>query len=164
MVSESHLHQAHASLAGICNVHRERLLTCPETITASLLERMRLGLDVTGVQYAEAMVSAANFRLALRKLFSTIDLLLSPTVRTSPPLIEDGASLQDATKATSLNTYPGSLASIPGLSIPCGLTSSGLPIGLQLEAPWWQEPLLFQAGVAFQRTTNFHSEKPSLIC
>ncbi|MGY2492242.1 amidase [Cupriavidus sp. CP313] len=162
MVSEAHVHQSRASLAGIASVHFERMMAEPQTITAALLERMRHGLNVTGVEYAEAMTFASRFRAALRALFSHVDLLLSPTVRTSPALIEDGASLLNATNATTLNTYPGSLAGIPGLSIPCGFTSAGLPIGLQLEGPWWHEPLLFQAGVTFQQATDFHLHRPPL--
>lgn len=98
----------------------------------------------------------------MRGVFSQVDLLLSPTSPLAAPLIEDGANLLEATKAVTRNTYAGALASLPGLSVPCGFTPDGLPIGLQLEAAWWHEPLLLRAGVAFQQDTDFHRHQPPL--
>ena len=156
LAGEAHLMQTRSVFADVCHVFHDRLRDRPETITASVVERMRHGFDVTGIQYAEAMAFRTRFRVALRQLFSQVDILLSPTAPAVAAPIEDGANLLEATKASTRNTYAGAIGSIPGLSVPCGLSPEGLPIGMQLEAAPWREPLLLQAGVAFQERSDFH--------
>jgi aspartyl-tRNA(Asn)/glutamyl-tRNA(Gln) amidotransferase subunit A len=46
---------------------------------------------------------------------------------------------------------------------PCGFTAAGLPVGLQLEAAWWQEPTLLRAGVAYQLQTDWHRVRPPMV-
>lgn len=155
-----HAHMSRMVFADVCHVHGERLQKQPGTITASVVERMRNGFDVTGIQYAQAIEFARQWQFTLRQLFVGVDMLLSPTTPVAAPPIEDGLNLLEATRSATRNTYAGALGRIPGLSVPCGLTPEGLPIGLQLEAAWWQEPLLLQAGAAFQRHTAFHRLQP----
>lgn len=159
LAAQAHIHQTRSVFSDVCSVFHERLLNQPETITPSVYERMRTGLDISGVQYAQALAFRNQWRLQLRQVFAQVDIMLSPTAPAGAPMIDDGANLLEATKAVTRNTYAGALASIPGLSVPCGFTATGMPIGLQLEAAWWQEPLLLQAGVAFQRETDFHLRK-----
>ncbi|PZR56775.1 MAG: hypothetical protein DI537_54195, partial [Stutzerimonas stutzeri] len=147
----------------VCSVFHERLLKNPASITASVVERMRHGLEVTGVEYAEAQAFRTRFRMVLRQVFAQVDMILSPTAPHAAPPIEDGANLLDATKASTRNTYIGGAAAIPGLSLPCGMAPEGVPIGLMLEAAWWQEPMLFQAGVAFQQRTDFHRQRAPMV-
>jgi aspartyl-tRNA(Asn)/glutamyl-tRNA(Gln) amidotransferase subunit A len=60
-----------------------------------------------------------------------------------------------------LYTVPANLAGIPGVSIPCGLTSSKLPIGLQLQAPPLAEQRLLQAAHMYQQATDWHTMRPA---
>ncbi|WP_326543692.1 amidase [Pseudorhodoferax sp.] len=163
MAADAHRHMSRMVFADICQLHLDRLQHQPQTITASVVERMRHGLDVTGLQYAEAVAFKRTWQQQLRELFGRVDLLLSPTTPTSAPPIEDGHNLLDATRAATRNTYAGAFGGIPGLSLPCGLSGEDLPIGLQLEAAWWQEPLLLQAGVAYQGRTHFHQLQPAMV-
>lgn len=156
MAAQTHLHQTNMVFSDVCNVFHERLTKEPETITRSVVDRMSTGLKVTGVQYAEANRFRREWQRKLKQTFDGVDMLLSPTSPLTAPLIEDGASLLEATKAVTRNTYAGALGAIPGLSVPCGLGANGMPIGLQLEAAWWNEGLLMQAGVAYQARTDFH--------
>jgi len=50
----------------------------------------------------------------------------------------------------------------PAISIPCGFTEDGLPIGLQLLGPWFEEPLLLQVADAFEQATEWHKRRPEL--
>jgi aspartyl-tRNA(Asn)/glutamyl-tRNA(Gln) amidotransferase subunit A len=54
------------------------------------------------------------------------------------------------------------LAGIGGISIPCGFSSQGLPIGLQLQAPPFEEERLLRGAAMYQRVTDWHSRKPPL--
>lgn len=163
LAGEAHIHQSRAVFSDVCHVFMEQITSDPPTITASVLERMRHGLDVTGVQYAQSLAFRNRLRVAFRRLFANVDMLLSPTSPMAAPLIDDGAKLLDATRAVTRNTYVGAMGALPGLSVPCGFTPEGLPVGLQLEAGWWQEPLLFRAGIAFQQRTDFHLQKAPLV-
>lgn len=158
----AHFHMSRAVYADACHVYGDRLHNAPQTITASVVERMIEGFKTTGVQYAEAMQFRNMLRLGLRNVFSNVDVMLTPTAPAGAPVIEDGANLLQATKAVTRNTYAGAFASLPGLSVPCGFTQKGLPIGLQLEAAWWNEATLFQLGAAYQRLTEFHLAKAPL--
>jgi aspartyl-tRNA(Asn)/glutamyl-tRNA(Gln) amidotransferase subunit A len=163
MAAQAHARQTDSIFADVCSVFHDRLLNNPESITANVYERMKRGLDVTGVQYAEAMAFRIRWRREVKRLFNGIDILLSPTSPIVAPLIEDGNNLFDATKAVTRNTYAGASAGLPGLSVPCGFSPDGLPIGLQLEAAWFNDPLLFQAGVAYQKATDFHLKRAPIL-
>ena len=163
MASEAHLHLTRSVFSDVCHVFHDKLVNRPETITASVVERMRNGLAVTGVEYAASMAFRTRYRVAMRQLFAQVDMLVSPTSPVGAPPIDDGANLLEATRAVTRNTYAGSMGSLPGLSVPVGLTAGGLPIGMQLEAAWWHEPLLFQAGVAYQQTTDFHRQRAPMV-
>ena len=58
-------------------------------------------------------------------------------------------------------TVTANLAGVPGISVPCGLTADGLPIGLQLLGPYWSEPILLRLGDAYERARPF-AERPPL--
>jgi Asp-tRNA(Asn)/Glu-tRNA(Gln) amidotransferase A subunit family amidase len=65
-----------------------------------------------------------------------------------------------ATRHATRFTYGGSLAGLPGLSLPCGFTRSGLPIGALLEGAWWREADLLRLGKAWQDRTDWHLRIP----
>lgn len=143
-----------------CALHRERLETMPQAFDPETLKRMRSGLSFTGADYADAMRMRERWQRTLVHLFDTVDVLLSPTVHTEVPLIDDNKDLLQATRDATRNTYAGAFGQIPGLSIPCGFSTAGLPVGMQLEAAWWEEPLLLRIGHSFQKVTDWHLQTP----
>ena len=118
------------------------------------------GRDRTGVDYARAHRFREAWRKRMRDLFADADILLMPSSPYPAPLIEDGIHLEDATRHATRFTYGGGLAGIPGLSLPCGRTRNGLPIGALLEAAWWNEAALIRAGKAWQQLTDWHLHRP----
>ena len=145
-----------------CSIHGERLRNEPDSIDPDTAVRMRTGFDYTGADYASAMRVRAVWRRTLLDVFQRVDILLSPTVHTEVPLIDDNKDLLSATRDATRNTYAGAFGQIPGLSVPCGFSAGGLPVGLQLEAAWWQEPLLLRVGYCFQQATDWHLRQPPL--
>lgn len=142
--------------ADACAYHRERLDAGPGAISRPVYERMILGRDFGAVDYAEAMRGREAWRRTLAEAFETVDVLLAPTTPRPAPPIADDRSLHRATQEATRFTYGGALASIPGLSVPCGFSADGLPIGMMLEAAWGAEPLLLRAGHAYQTATDWH--------
>jgi aspartyl-tRNA(Asn)/glutamyl-tRNA(Gln) amidotransferase subunit A len=61
-------------------------------------------------------------------------------------------------------TIPVSLAGLPAISVPCGLTAQELPIGLQIIARPFCEETVLQVAAAFETATAFHTRKPTLVC
>jgi len=152
----AHSHATRIILSDACALHDHALSTRRADISDQVYERMIKGRDVTGVQYAQAMRFRERWRQMLAQVFERVDVLLMPTAPGPPPPIEDVAHLEDATRHATRFTYGGGLAGTPGLSLPCGFTSSGLPIGVLFEAPWWQETRLFRIGAWWQAQTDFH--------
>ena len=104
-----------------------------------------------------------EWRRDMRVRFRTdVDLILTPTGNAAAPRIEGAEMIPTTARLTRL-TYPWSLAHMPAVSIPCGFTSTGLPIGVQLGADQYQEALLLRAGVAYQGVTDWHRRRPALV-
>ena len=95
-------------------------------------------------------------------MFQSVDLIIGPV--TAAPAFKLGENVDDplAMYLLDLYTVSANLAGIPGISIPCGLSASGLPIGLQLQAPPLEEDRLLRAAHMFQQATDWHTRRPNL--
>ena len=63
---------------------------------------------------------------------------------------------------SDIYTIPANLAGLPAISVPCGFTKSGLPIGMQILAKAFDEETIFRAAYTFEQSTEFHKQKPKL--
>jgi aspartyl-tRNA(Asn)/glutamyl-tRNA(Gln) amidotransferase subunit A len=146
--------------ADACALHARALDERRADISSPVYDRMIQGRSFTAVQYAEAMRFREAWRRTFRRLFDRVDVLLTPASPYPAGPIDDGATLHEATRHATRFSYGGGLAGIPGLALPCGLSSSGLPIGAQLEAAWGREDLLLRAGLAWQDASDWHERRP----
>ena len=144
-----------------CEVHRDRLGD-PSKWAPQTIERLRLGLERTGVEYAGAMRAREAWVRTLAKTFDKVDVLLTPTLPVDPPPHAEDRSLWAATKAVAQNTYNGAFGQLPGIAVPCGFSAAGFPVSMQLEAAWWKEPLLLRMAHAYQQVTDWHLMRPEL--
>lgn len=94
--------------------------------------------------------------------FSSVDVLLTPAVPTPPFKIGELVDNPLAMYLTDLYTINANLAGVPGISLPCGYTTSGLPIGVQLLAPSFEEERLLRAARMYERETSWTEVVPSL--
>ncbi|RUL84992.1 Asp-tRNA(Asn)/Glu-tRNA(Gln) amidotransferase subunit GatA [Tautonia sociabilis] len=130
--------------------------------------RIMLGTFVLSAGYADRYyVQALKVRRLIRddfdRAFQNVDVILGPT---SPvPAFKVGEKLSDPLAMYLLDVYtgPANLAGIPGISLPGGLTKSGLPIGIQLQAPAFAEETLLRAARIFERATDWHTKRPGLV-
>jgi aspartyl-tRNA(Asn)/glutamyl-tRNA(Gln) amidotransferase subunit A len=143
-------------------VHRERLQSNPELFGADIRQRLEAGRDLPSGAYILARRKQAEIRRRCELLFSQYNALLLPSTPI-PALPIDGIE-NSANQAPALTrfTAPFNLSGTPALSIPCGFTASGLPIGLQIVCGAWQEANLLRAGHAFEQATDWHKRKPVL--
>ena len=94
--------------------------------------------------------------------FEHVDLIVGPTTPTAA--FKLGEKLDDplAMYLGDLFTVTANLAGLPAISLPCGLSSNGLPIGLQLLAAPFEEEKLLRAARMFESQTDFHIKAPTL--
>lgn len=94
--------------------------------------------------------------------FSEVDILLTPTSPT--PAFKIGEKLEDplAMYLSDILTIPANLAGIPAMSVPCGFTKEGLPIGVQLMGRVFDESVLFRVGDVIEKTLKVSEKKPQL--
>lgn len=110
--------------------------------------------------YKKALQGKAVIKRAYDEAFRKYDVLLTPVSPTTAPKL--GESLSDPLKMylSDIDTVPLNLAGLPGISIPCGFDSKGLPIGAQLIGPALGDGVILNAAHAFQLETNFHRQTP----
>jgi aspartyl-tRNA(Asn)/glutamyl-tRNA(Gln) amidotransferase subunit A len=92
-----------------------------------------------------------------------VDVVLGPTSPT--PAFEVGEKSADplAMYLSDIYTITANLAGIAGISIPCGVTQAGLPIGLQVLAPPFEEDRLLRAARMYERETDWHTRRPRFV-
>jgi aspartyl-tRNA(Asn)/glutamyl-tRNA(Gln) amidotransferase subunit A len=86
---------------------------------------------------------------------------LLPSTPIAAPLIEGNDAVEQARRLTRF-TAPFNLAGLPALSIPCGYTKSGLPIGLQIVSRAWNEAGVLEAARAYERETDWNAPRPAI--
>lgn len=131
-------------------------------------QRIMLGTFVLSSGYYDAFYSKAN---KVRELISRdfaaafgsgCDLLLTPTSPTPPFKLGEKLSDPLAMYLSDICTIGVNLADLPGISVPCGRTKSGLPVGMQLIAPKFNEKKLLIGAHAYERATEWHKASPKL--
>jgi aspartyl-tRNA(Asn)/glutamyl-tRNA(Gln) amidotransferase subunit A len=137
-----------------------------EGFGAEVKRRIMLGTFALSAGYADQYYNQA---LKVRRLirndfdaaFQKVDVILGPTSPT--PAFKLGERTDDPLSMylADIYTITANLAGIPGLSLPCGFTRSGLPIGMQLLAPAFAEETLFRAGRVFEKATDWNTARPN---
>src|SRR3989304_4759929 len=94
--------------------------------------------------------------------FEKVDCIVCPTSPVPAFKIGERANNPLEMYLSDICTIPANLAGIPGISIPCGFSKTGLPIGMQILAKHFEEKKILQIAYAFERETDFHLKKPPL--
>lgn len=140
--------------------HHERLTQQPELFGADVRQRLEDGRAISSSEYALARRKQVEARRRGVQFFRQYDALLLPS--TAIPALPIDSIENSASQAPALTrfTAPFNLTGLPALSVPCGFTREGLPIGLQIVCGHWQEANLLRAGHTFERGTEWHEQKP----
>ncbi len=139
---------------GLHNMYKK---TRSEGFGAEVKRRIMLGSFVLSsgyydAYYLKALRTKALIKKAFDKAFEKYDMILGPAAPTTAPKL--GQSLSDPIKMYlgDIYTISVNLAGLPGISVPCGVDSKGLPIGLQLIGDCFQEKKIIQAAYAYEQT------------
>lgn len=139
--------------------HRQRLQEHPLGFGEDVRLRLNTGAAFSSSEYSLARRTQSETRRKMEHYFNEFDILLLPSTPISAPLIEGNDALEQARRLTRF-TAPFNLTGLPAISIPCGFTSTGMPVGLQIVTNAWHEKKLLQAGYTYERSTIWHERKP----
>jgi aspartyl-tRNA(Asn)/glutamyl-tRNA(Gln) amidotransferase subunit A len=143
--------------------HREHM-NDPAAFGPYVLERMKQSSTLGATELAAAHRTRTEIRRAWTAVLRDVDLILTPTTP-APALARDDArpaGERDAAAARLMTSYtsPFNLTGLPAISVPCGFTRAGLPMGLQLAAGPWRESLLLRGARAYERETTWTERHP----
>jgi aspartyl-tRNA(Asn)/glutamyl-tRNA(Gln) amidotransferase subunit A len=130
--------------------------------------RILLGAFALSAGYRDAYyVRALQVRRLIKndydRVFEEVDVLLGPTAPTVAFCLGEKCTDPMAMYLTDVYTVGANLAGLPGVSVPCGFTPRGMPVGLQIQAAAFREELLLQAGAFYQRETDWHRRLPRMV-
>lgn len=131
--------------ADVADARRAVLRDHGDRLGAKVRQRIEQGALLSGPDYAASIRALQHFRRMLRTAFeSGIDVLATPTTPEVAPLWSDSDDMIATTRRVAAFTYDIGATGFPALSVPCGFTAAGLPVGIQLVAPWGREDILFR--------------------
>jgi Asp-tRNA(Asn)/Glu-tRNA(Gln) amidotransferase A subunit family amidase len=147
--------------------HAKMMASSPDLYQPETLARLRPGAGVDTATYIQARRELEHTRRTIGQIFQTIDLLITPTSPILPPAIAefpaDRNGSPDFLNRNIRDTSPFDVYGWPTISVPCGFSASGLPIGLQISGALGQDALVLQLAHAYERATDWHSRKPPAI-
>ena len=143
----------------------ERYAQRSEWFEPSLVEMIEAGQRVSAVELGLAQLARTEFYHQVRQLFETYDLLLTPQMPLGAWSVESGPSHIDGTPTPSMFdrlpfTFPFNLTGQPAASVPCGFTSEGLPVALQIVGRWHADTLVLQAAAACEGAAPWAHQRP----
>ena len=140
--------------------HSQWIKETPEKYQPETRDRiLKLAANVTAEDYVRAHNQVEMQRRDIRKIFAAVDLLVLPTMASSPVLIANSSAL-DAVDFR--NTAPFDAYGLPAITVPCGFTSAGLPIGLQICGAPFAESTVLALAHAYEQATDWHNRHPKL--
>src|SRR4030095_10750696 len=111
--------------------------------------------------YAQARHQVDLVRREIKKVFATIDLLITPTQRgVAQPIA--GPPAAGGGPGGLVNTAAFDIYGLPTISVPCGFTAAGLPIGLQISGNHFAESTVITLAHAYEQATEWHKRRPKL--
>ncbi len=147
--------------------HAENVAKSPELYQAETLRRLRTGEKVTAAEYIQKRRELEEARRRIRNVFFDVDLIVTPTMPMAAPAIAELKANPEALRPAELrllrNTRPFNVWGLPAISVPCGFTQSGLPIGLQITGPHWREDLVLRLAYAYEQASAWHKRVPGMV-
>jgi aspartyl-tRNA(Asn)/glutamyl-tRNA(Gln) amidotransferase subunit A len=146
--------------------HAEHVARTPELYQAETLRRIRTGADIKAADYIHRRQELEKARRDIGKVFETVDVFITPVTPVPPAIIAELKENPDRLRPVEIlllrNTRPGNVWGLPAISVPCGFTTSLLPIGLQIVGPHWGESLVLQTAQSYEQATDWHKRRPEL--
>ena len=146
--------------------HRDCVARSPQLYQPETLRRIRKGEDITAEEAENSRRELHRLRGEVKRIFEEVDLLVTPATPIPAPDIAELKKNPDELRPRELvllrNTRPFNVWGLPAISVPCGFTKGGLPIGLQIAGPHWAEAAVLQLAHAYEQATDWHRREPAI--
>ena len=146
--------------------HAESVAKTPELYQPETLRRIKTGENVGRTDYLRRRAELDAVRKDIRNVFETIDVFVTPTTPIPAPSIAELKQNPDLLRPRELlllrNTRPLNVWGLPAISVPCGFTKAGLPIGMQIAGPSGRDDLVLQVAYLYEQATTWHERTPLL--
>ena len=140
--------------------HAENVTQHGDQYHPETMRRILAGENISAAEYIRQRRALDEARRGISGAFADVDLLVTPTTPIPAPAIGDLKATPDNLRPAELkllrNTRPFNVWGLPAISVPCGFTQSGLPIGLQIAGPHWREDLVLRLAHAYEQATAWH--------
>lgn len=145
-------------------VHRETLLMCPEQYDKEVRERLLLGKDIKAYEYVQSQQVKHFAQQEFRKVLGKVDVLVTPTLPILPPDLDQRevyikGNCEHVRDALLRLTSPSNFIGFPSISIPCGFSEAGLPIGMHIIGRPFDEANLYRFAYAFEQEVSIPTLK-----
>ena len=147
--------------------HRDRVLRHGDRMDQTVRRRFESGMFITASAYAQAQRARLAYARAVGRAFESVDLIATPTVATPAPrqgldVMDIGGEEVPVREALLRLTRVFNLTRMPSVSVPCGFSADGLPIGLMLGAPAFADARALRAAYAYETATDWASRRAPL--
>jgi aspartyl-tRNA(Asn)/glutamyl-tRNA(Gln) amidotransferase subunit A len=146
-------------------VHKDSYANSPELYRPWMQDRLAHAAAADTAAYVTDRFALERVRRTVNDVFAEVDLLITPTTPVPPITIEEALNMPTPPPSGEVwlrNTRPFNAYGLPAISIPCGFTSAGLPIGLQIAGPRFGEGRVLAFAHAFEQATDWHKRAPTL--
>jgi aspartyl-tRNA(Asn)/glutamyl-tRNA(Gln) amidotransferase subunit A len=128
-------------------------------------ERLKQAATIDRAAYIEARQQLDRLRQTIDEVFAEVDFVITPTSPVPPITIDEALNMSPhpAGELWLRNTRPFNAYGIPTISVPCGFTQTGLPIGLQIAGPSFSDADVLSFAYIFEQATSWHKRTPALI-
>jgi len=138
-----------------------------EEYSGQVAKRLEMGHEVRAVDYLNSLAVLCGIKADFQRVFERVDAILAPAVPIPAPRIGENEVEVAGEKETVRSALvrlnrPANFTGNPAISVPCGFTSAGLPVGLQLIGPHWGEARLLEIAQAYESATEWHKRHPDL--
>ena len=145
--------------------HRDLLARDGDKLYPPIRLRLEAGLFISSSDYLRAQQGRNAFNHQARQLLDQVDLLAGPTEPvTAPKLLEEHVQIGEhrvgTTAALTQYTRPYNISGFPAITVPCGFSDTGMPIGLQLAGRPFDELTVLRAAYAYEQATDWHKRRP----
>jgi aspartyl-tRNA(Asn)/glutamyl-tRNA(Gln) amidotransferase subunit A len=138
--------------------HAASVAKSPELYQPETLRRIKTGEKITPEEYRRRRAELDAVRDSIRGIFETVDVIVTPTTPIPAPTIAELKENPDLLRPRELlllrNTRPFNVWGLPAISIPCGFTSAGLPVGMQIAGAHGRDDLVLQMAYACERAMS----------
>jgi aspartyl-tRNA(Asn)/glutamyl-tRNA(Gln) amidotransferase subunit A len=139
--------------------HEKWITESPDKYQPGTRATLQRSVDAKAWEYVQARRQVELARREIKKTFANVDLLVTPTMKIPPPAL----STPGAPGGGGNNNAVFDVFGLPTISIPCGFTKTGLPMGVQISGAPWAESTVLSLAYAYEQATDWHKRRPSLV-